>query len=99
MRNFCRENGKRCFSCEERIVTTSNKVKIRKIRKTWPMTKTKSSEFVGAKIEIFSEKVILGPRKIFPSPQTRRQVSATAKTHQSKLLPKCPIIIISLQSL
>ena len=32
MRNFCRENGKRYFSCEEMVVTTPNKVKIRKIR-------------------------------------------------------------------
>src|SRR6218665_1601205 len=67
--------------------TTLNTVKIReiwekkgKIRKTRSMTKRRSSEILAVKIEIFSEKTSfrnLGPRKICPSPQTRRQVSAT----------------------
>jgi len=41
------------------------------------MTKKRSLEIFAAKMEIFSEKRHLGRREIFPSPQTRRQVSAT----------------------
>ena len=90
------ERVKKVFSGEERVVYDRlfNKVKIRKIkekrgkiRKTWSMTKNKnekrSSEIFAAKLEIFSEKKRhLGRRKFFPSPQTRRQVSATAAVHQ-----------------
>ena len=63
--------------------TTFNRVKKGKIRKTWSMTKKekeRSSEFLGVKIENFSEKSPFrnfGPRKTFSVPQTRRQVSAT----------------------
>src|SRR6218665_3864786 len=45
------------------------------------MTKKRSSEILAVKMEFFSEKSSFrnfGPRKFFPSPQTRRQVSATA---------------------
>ena len=47
------------------------------------MTKKKSPEIFAAKMEIFPQfpkqrhSKILGPPKIFPPPQTRRQVSAT----------------------
>src|SRR6218665_1939842 len=66
------KSKKRCFSCEERVMyeglcTAFNKVKIRKsvkIRKTWAMTKRRSSE-------------IFASAKSFPFPQTWRQVSAT----------------------
>src|SRR6218665_1995303 len=46
------------------------------------MTKKRSSEFSGVKMEIFFQKKMsfgnFGPRKSFPPPPTRRQVSATA---------------------
>ena len=58
------------------MFTISNKVKIRKIRergkirKTWSMTKKRSSEIFAAKMEIFSEKnVILVGEKIFRPPK------------------------------
>jgi len=77
-----------CFSCEERVVCdiyNYNKVKIRKIRekrgkirKTWSMSKNRSSEKFAAKMGIFMKKnVILVREKCFRLPQTRRQVSAT----------------------
>jgi len=64
-----------------------NRVKQRKIWKTRSMTKKRSSEILGVKMDRenghFSGKNRhfrnFGPRKIFPSPQTRRQVSATDK--------------------
>src|SRR6218665_2539154 len=67
--------------------TTFNIVEIRKIwekngkiRKMRSMTKKRSSEIFALKREIFPEKTSfrnLGPQKKIPSPQTRRQVSAT----------------------
>src|SRR6218665_3129101 len=67
------------FLVKKGSYTTFNTVKIRKIRKTWSMTKKRSSEILGVKIEIFlRKKRRLGPRNFFRSPQTRRQVSATA---------------------
>src|SRR6218665_594661 len=64
--------------------TTFNIAKIRKIwekkgkiRKNWSMTK-KVIRNVGRENGIFFKKnLILGPRKNFPSPQTRRQVFAS----------------------
>jgi len=67
----------------------SNKAKILKIRekrgknlkKTWLMTKKKEKghqKFLPQKWKFFPEKSHLGRRTFFPSPQTRRQVSATA---------------------
>src|SRR6218665_1134295 len=95
---FCRQNGKRCFSCEERVVydidLISNKVKEKirkirekrgKIRKTWSMTKKRSSEIFAAKMKIFSEKRHPGRRKNFLFPQTRRQVSATGPYIKKKV--------------
>src|SRR6218665_2444509 len=82
----CRQNGKKgIFLVRKELCTISNKVKIRKIRekrgkirKTWSMTKKRSLEIFAAKMGIFPEKShLVGPRKKFPSPQTRRQVSAT----------------------
>src|SRR6218665_3243680 len=54
------------------------------------MTKKKSSEILGVKMDIFSGKNRhfrnFGPRKFFPSPpQTRRQVSAAALSLSSSL--------------
>jgi len=52
-----------------------------KIRKTWSMTKKRSSEILAVEMEIFPEKdghsEILVSEKNFRPPQTRRQVSAT----------------------
>src|SRR6218665_1880877 len=50
--------------------TTFNTVRKRKIRKTWSMTKTKSSEIFGVKMEIFPEKSHSVPRKIVPPPNS-----------------------------
>ena len=59
------QSKERSFCCEERAYTTfrPNIVKIRKIwekkgkiRKTWSMTKKKSSEIFAVKLEIFPEK-------------------------------------------
>src|SRR6218665_352889 len=70
--------------------TTLNIVKIRKIcerkkgeiRKTWSMTKKRSSAILAAKMEIVSEKAVIqkswSAKNVIPSSQTRRQVSATA---------------------
>jgi len=61
--------------------TTFTKVKIRKsvkIRKTSLMTKKRSSGIFAAKMEIFQKKTSSWSTKNFPSPQTRRQVFATA---------------------
>ena len=49
----------------------------------WSMTKKRSSEIFAAKMEIFHQKSVIQKswvrRKYFPSPQTRRQVSATVR--------------------
>src|SRR6218665_325378 len=67
------------FLARKGLCTISNKVKIRKIREK--RGKIRSSEIFAAKMEICSEKSHLGPRKFFPSPQTRRQVSSTDSDH------------------
>src|SRR6218665_566171 len=63
---------------------TFNTVKIWKIRKTWSMTK-KRGNFGHENGKIISKKTSFrnfGPRKMFPSPQTRRRVSATGQSCQ-----------------
>src|SRR6218665_2979702 len=83
-KNVCCKNGKKgVFVARKGLCTISNKVKIRKIgekrgkiRKTWSMTKKVIRNFCRENGK-FSRKSHLGPRKFFPSPQTRR-VSATA---------------------
>ena len=47
------------FLVKKGSYTTFNTVKIRKIRKTWSMTKKKSSEILGVKMEIFLRKKII----------------------------------------
>src|SRR6218665_1431413 len=95
IRNLCHKNGKKgVFLVRKGLCTISTEVKIRKIRekrgkirKTWSMTKKKvmrnfcreNGNFFRKKL--FPKKRHLGPRKIFPSPQTRRQVSATGYAH------------------
>jgi len=75
------------FLVKKESYTIFYTVKIRRIwkervktRKSRSMTKKRSSEFLGVKMEIFPKKtsfINFGPRKILPSPQTQRQVSAT----------------------
>ena len=51
-----------------------------KIRETWQMTKKGHQKLLAVKMEFVPEKTSfrnLDPWKTFPSPQTRRQVSAT----------------------
>src|SRR6218665_484410 len=58
--------------------TTFNTGKIRKIRKTWSMTKKGHQKFFGVKMEIFSEKrhsEILVREKFVPSPRLSRKIS------------------------
>src|SRR6218665_9449 len=95
---FCRQNGKRCFSCEERVVydidLISNKVKEKirkirekrgKIRKTWSMTKKRSSEIFAAKMEIFPEKnVILVGEKIFRPPKLAASFPPLVRRNQEE---------------
>src|SRR6218665_3187870 len=53
------------------------------------MTKKRSSEILGVKMDIFPKNTSfrnVGPRKINPPPQTRRQVSATAIEQLTYLL-------------
>ena len=47
------------FLVKKGSYTTFNAVKIWKIRKTWSMTKQRSSEILGVKTEIFSEKNVV----------------------------------------
>jgi len=47
------------------VFLTFNRVKKRKILKTWSMTKKRSSEIFGLKMEIFSRKSVIQVREIF----------------------------------
>ena len=49
------------------------------------MTEKRSEEIFSVKMEIFSEKTSSWPGKIFPFPQTRRQVSATGPYIKKKV--------------
>jgi len=53
------------------------------------MTKKRSSEIFAAKMGILSEKSHLSPREIFPSPQARRQVSATGFGNGAPKIMQC----------
>ena len=70
--------------------TTFIRAKIRKtrekrgkIRRTWSMTKKRSSEIFCAKMGIFLKKSSSWSSKTFPYPQTRRQVSAHGRCGRS----------------
>src|SRR6218665_2247842 len=92
VKNRCREGIlylNSAFPCEERSCTTFYTIKTQKvkIRKTWLMTKKgHSSEFLDVKMEISPQKNVIQKfwsAKIFPSPQTRRHVSAAASRNGS----------------
>ena len=59
--------------------------------------KKRSSEILGLKMDTFSRKNRhfrnFGPRKFFPSPQTRRQVSAAALDGRPYLLPSAEHVL------
>ena len=58
------------FLVKKGSYTTFQTVKIWKIRKTWSMTKKRSSEILGVKIEIFlRKKVVLIREKFFGPPK------------------------------
>src|SRR6218665_2684952 len=68
-KKFCCQNGKKgVFLARKGLCTISNKVK--------------DPENQGKEREIF-QKSRIGPRKSFPPPQTRRQVSATGSSRRS----------------
>src|SRR6218665_897032 len=93
---FAGKMGKRCFSCEERVVydiqqskDRENQEKERQMRKT--CSKKGHQKFLPRKWEFFQKKAILVRENVFRPLQTRRQVSATAT------LDIIPIFLVNLQ--
>jgi len=90
------------FLVRKGLCTICNKVKIRKIRekrgkirKTWSMTKKGHQKVLPLKWEFFQKKSSSWSRKFFPSPQTRRQVSAHAWCTNAAPMVATPLHIYS----